>query len=142
MPRVQEGNLVVPTEPVPHVVRWQQAGYGCDDCPVRDVLDQIGDKWTTLVMMTLQTGPHRFNELQRSVPDISKRMLTQSLRNLERDGLVSRQVFPTKPPAVEYRLTPLGMSLLEPLGILVRWAERHHGQIRQARTIYDTAAME
>lgn len=143
MPRVQEGNCAIAamSESEAHILRWRREGYDCGDCPVRDVLDQIGDKWTTLVLMTLQTGPHRFNELQRSVPDISKRMLTQSLRNLERDGLVSRHVFPTKPPSVEYRLSALGESLLAPLGILVEWAERHHRQIRQARTDYDAAAM-
>ncbi|MGH6837555.1 MAG: winged helix-turn-helix transcriptional regulator [Methylocella sp.] len=75
-------------------------------CPVRDVLDRIGDKWSILMIMTLATRPQRFSELHRAIRDISKRMLTQTLRDLERDGLITRHVFPTKPPSVEYRLAP------------------------------------
>lgn len=106
-------------------------------CPVRDVLDRIGDKWSTLVVSTLARGPYRFSALQRTIPDISKRMLTQTLRELERDGLIARTVFPTKPPSVEYRLTPLGESMLEPLKVLVQWADRSHVAIRNARLAYD-----
>lgn len=107
------------------------------NCPVRDVLDRVGDKWSTLVLVTLSGGPHRFSAALRAVPDISKRMLTQTLRDLERDGMVARTVFPTKPPSVEYRLTPLGETILEPLTALVRWADRHHAEIRAARQSYD-----
>ena len=99
----------------------------------RDVLDKIGDKWSTLFIALLGEKPHRFGELRRAVPDISQRMLTQTLRDLQRDGLVSRHVFPTVPPSVEYRLTPLGQSLLEPLSHLIRWAEVHHAHIKAAR---------
>jgi len=106
-------------------------------CPVREVLDRIGDKWSTLVLGTLANGPHRFSALQRVVADISKRMLTQTLRDLERDGLIMRTVFPTKPPSVEYRLTPLGETILEPLGVLVQWANRAHAAIKSARLAYD-----
>lgn len=106
------------------------------DCPVRDVLDQIGDKWSTLFILILGERSRRFGELRRAVPDISQRMLTQTLRDLQRDGIVHREVFPTVPPAVEYSLTDLGRSLLEPLGHLVRWADRHHGQIRSARETF------
>jgi len=88
-------------------------------CPVRDVLDRIGDKWSVLVIMTLATRPQRFSELRRAIRDISKRMLTQTLRDLERDGLITRHVYATKPPSVEYRLAPLGQSLLEPMASLV-----------------------
>src|SRR5262245_30613444 len=102
-------------------------------CPVRDVLDRIGGKWTTLIVMILATRPHRFGELKRAVPDISQRMLTQTLRDLQRDGLISRHVFPTLPPSVEYRMTPLGRSLVPPLLALVRWAARNHEAIRAAR---------
>jgi DNA-binding HxlR family transcriptional regulator len=102
-------------------------------CPVRDVLDQLGDKWSTLVLTTLGERPHRFGELRRAIPDVSQRMLTQTLRDLQRDGLVSRRVFATVPPSVEYRLTPLGVSLLDPLAILVRWAADNHAAIRTAR---------
>jgi DNA-binding HxlR family transcriptional regulator len=110
------------------------------DCPVRDVLDRIGDKWSTLMVISLAGGPRRFGQLRRAIPDISKRMLTQTLRDLERDGLITRHVFPTKPPSVEYRLSRLGESLLAPLSALADWAENHHGAIRTARTAYDEAA--
>ena len=109
------------------------------DCPVRDVLDRIGDKWSTLILGTLAAGPHRFSAVLRAIPDISKRMLTQTFRDLERDGLIARTVFPTKPPSVEYRLTPLGETILEPLNVLVRWADRSHAAIRIARCTFDEA---
>jgi DNA-binding HxlR family transcriptional regulator len=115
-------------------------GEDISDCPVRDVLDQIGDKWSMLFVQLLGERPHRFGELRRAVPDISQRMLTQTLRDLQRDGLVAREVFPTVPPGVEYRLTPLGQTLLEPLSHVVRWATEHHGQIRQAREAFRRAA--
>ncbi len=108
-------------------------------CPVRDVLDRIGDKWSTLILITLAQGPHRFSAVQRAIPDISKRMLTQTFRDLERDGLIARTVFPTKPPSVEYCLTPLGETLLEPLTVLVRWANRSHAAIKNARSAFDEA---
>ena len=103
-------------------------------CPIRDVMDHIGDKWSSLLMVALGTRPHRFGELKRAVPDISQRMLTQTLRDLQRDGLVSRHVFPTQPPSVEYRLTPLGESMMPPLMGLMKWAADHHAQIREARS--------
>jgi len=110
------------------------------DCPVRDVLTRIGDKWSTLILLTLAVGPHRFSAVQRAVPDISKRMLAQTLRDLERDGLVARAVFATKPPSVEYRLTPLGQTILEPLAALTRWADASHAAIRDARSAFDRGA--
>lgn len=113
---------------------------GLTNCPIRDVLDQIGDKWSTLFISLLGEKPHRFGELRRAVPDISQRMLTQTLRDLQRDGLVSRHVYPTVPPSVEYNLTPLGHSLLEPLSHLIRWAEDHHAHIRAARGEYESQA--
>lgn len=109
-------------------------------CPVRDVLDRIGDKWTTLILMQVAQAPRRFSEIQRAVPDISKRMLTQSLRLLERDGMVERRVYPTQPPSVDYRLRPLGRSVLNPLSALIAWAELNHSDIRHARERYDGAA--
>lgn len=109
------------------------------NCPVRDVLDHVAAKWTTLILIALGDGPLRFGELRRALPDISKRMLTQSLRDLERDGLLTRHVFPTKPPSVEYRLSPLGQSMLAPLGALVQWAAQAHPAIQQARQVYDAA---
>jgi len=110
------------------------------DCPVRRVLDQISDKWSTLLIMTLAEKPLRFGALRRALPDISQRMLTQTLRNLQRDGLVSRHVHPTVPPSVEYRLTPLGQSFLAPLNALIQWADAHFGAIATARDAFEHAA--
>lgn len=110
-------------------------------CPVRGVLDKISDKWSMLLVMTLAAGARRFNQLHREVPDISQKMLTQTLRELQRDGLVSRQVFDTKPPSVEYRLTPLGHSIIVPFGYLIRWADENHRSIDGARAMYDAAAV-
>lgn len=108
-------------------------------CPVRDVLDRIGQKWPLLILIALDPGPLRFSRLQRTVGDISKRMLTQSLRDLERDGLLTRRVYPTKPPAVEYALTALGRSALDPIAALAAWADQHHDTIRAARRSFDAA---
>ena len=116
---------------------WQKQDFNAANCPVRDVLDQISGKWTTLLMIVLADAPHRFSDLQRAVPDISKRMLTQTLRDLERDGLITRHVFPTKPPSVEYRLAPLGQSMLAPLAALIGWAEASHASIQDARAQFD-----
>lgn len=108
-------------------------------CPVRDVLDRVAQKWTLLILTALEPQPRRFSALQRAVGDISKRMLTQTLRQLERDGMIARQVFPTKPPSVEYRLTPLGRSALDPIAGLMHWADAHHATIRAARAAFDAA---
>ncbi|MFC0691401.1 winged helix-turn-helix transcriptional regulator [Paraburkholderia humisilvae] len=108
-------------------------------CAVRDVLDRIGDKWSMLMIMELATRSQRFSALHRAIPDISKRMLTQTLRDLERDGLVTRHVFPTKPPSVEYRLAPLGQSLLDPMAALIDWADRRYSDIHAARVRFDGA---
>ena len=110
-------------------------------CPVRDVLDHLAGKWSTLLLLYLEAGPRRFGALRRGVPQISKRMLTQTLRDLERDGFISRQAFPTKLPSVEYRLTALGESFLVPLHAVILWVETQHGQIRRARTCYDAKAV-
>ena len=107
------------------------------NCPVRDVIDRVSGKWSSLLLMALGVRPHRFGELKRAVPDISQRMLTQSLRDLQRDGLISRHVFATVPPSVEYRLTPLGESLIPPFMILAGWANANHDAIRAARAAYD-----
>lgn len=109
-------------------------------CPMRDVLDRIGDAWSLLVMLELAKGPCRFNALARVVDGISRRMLTVTLRNLERDGLVSRKVLPSSPPMVEYALTPLGLSLQGALEGLRDWAVDHQRQINNNRLAYDTRA--
>jgi DNA-binding HxlR family transcriptional regulator len=119
---------------------WRDQGFTSADCPVRDVVDHLGDKWSTLILSLLFIGPKRFGALRRAVPDISQRMLTQTLRYLQRDGLIEREVFPTKPPSVEYSLSPLGMSLQTPLNALIAWAVAHHGAIREARARYDGEA--
>ena len=94
-------------------------------CPSRAVLDRIADKWTALIIHALSGGTLRYGELQRRVGGISQKMLTQTLRSLENDGLVGRVVYPVVPPMVEYSLTPLGRSLQEPLSAICRWAERN-----------------
>lgn len=99
-------------------------------CPVSEVFRRIGDKWSMLLVILLGSRPHRYNELHRSIEGISQRMLTRTLRNLESDGLVQRTVFPSVPPSVEYRLTPLGESLLQPLSGLADWAVLHSDQFR------------
>jgi DNA-binding HxlR family transcriptional regulator len=109
------------------------------ECPVRGILDRLGDKWTTLIVVVLSQRPHRFSEIRRAIPDISKRMLTQTLRDLERDGMIARRVFPTSPPSVEYRMTKLGESLLVPLVGLIAWAESSQNRIAIARTAFDAA---
>ena len=108
-----------------------------DDCPVRDVLDHIGGKWNSLMLLALADGPMRFSQLRRFIPDISQRMLTQTLRDLQRDGYLVRTVYPTLPPSVEYGLTDLGHSLLTPVRALVQWSQANHATIRQARSAYD-----
>ncbi|WP_346294648.1 helix-turn-helix transcriptional regulator [Rhodopseudomonas sp. P1] len=121
---------------------WRELGFDASRCPVRNVLDHLGSKWSTLLLIALAEKPMRFNALLRDVPDISKRMLTQTLRDLERDGLVARQVFPTKPPSVEYRLSASGESVLGPLTALVGWAEQNFPEIERARARFDSAAQE
>lgn len=106
-------------------------------CAVRDILDRVGDSWSVLVVLRLGEEPRRFNELKRRVGAISQRMLTVTLRHLERDGLVARRVTPSTPPQVEYRLTDLGRSLLTPIAALSEWAFAHQPEIQQARAGYD-----
>ncbi len=105
------------------------------DCPSRQLLDRIGDRWTVLVIGALEDGPQRFSQLARRVDGVSQKMLTQTLRALEADGLVLRTAHPEVPPRVEYELTELGRSLLEPLGALVAWASVHMGEVRASREL-------
>jgi DNA-binding HxlR family transcriptional regulator len=106
-------------------------------CPTRTVLDTIADKWATLVIDLLGQGPRRFGALRRAIGGISQKMLTQTLRSLERDGLVSRRVYPTTPPSVEYALTPLGETLTAPIGALRAWSEANIAQVLAARAAFD-----
>lgn len=113
-----------------------------EDCrAVSEVLSRVGDKWTVLVVSTLGNGPKRFNELRKALGSISQRMLTLTLRALERDGLVTRTVFPTVPPRVDYELTRLGRSLLEPVSELGLWARNNRATIAEARRKFDTGGI-
>lgn len=108
------------------------------DCRrVSEILGRVGDKWTVLIVMTLRERPRRFNDIKRTVGGISQQMLTRTLKGLERDGMVTRTVFPTVPPQVEYELTPLGHSLSEPVIRLGEWAQAHSDEIERNRTRYD-----
>lgn len=109
-------------------------------CPLRDLLSRLGDKWSVLVLITLARKPEqkaRFSEMKKEIEDISQRMLTSTLRNLERDGLLKRTVFPEVPPRVEYELTGLGKSILTPMEALVNWIENNWSDIRQSRRTFD-----
>jgi DNA-binding HxlR family transcriptional regulator len=104
---------------------------------IAPILQRVGDKWSILIVMILARGPHRFNELKRMVDGISQRMLTLNLRGLEREGLISRKIFPTIPPKVEYALTDLGRSLCDPVIALGQWAEENFDAIEAARQAFD-----
>jgi DNA-binding HxlR family transcriptional regulator len=107
-------------------------------CPaVREVLNRVGDKWSVQIVDLLGEGSMRFSDLRRAIEGISQRMLTLTLRGLERDGLVTRTVFPEIPPRVEYELTRLGKTLLEPISALADWAEAHRTSIQEARQKFD-----
>ena len=108
-----------------------------NDCEVRQILDRIGDKWSLLVIALLDENRLRFTELRRKVDGISQRMLTVTLRQLERDGLVRRTVHPVVPPRVDYELTPLGVTLHATIQTLVTWTEAHQAEIAAARAAYD-----
>jgi len=110
----------------------------CDpNCPSRQVLDLIANKWTAIIIYRLSRGTKRYSELQREIGGISQKMLTQTLRSLERDGIVNRKVYPVVPPMVEYSLTPLGETLIEPLSALCQWAEAYIPEVEAARNQYD-----
>ena len=120
-----------------------QGGHAgvADSCrPITDILTRVGDKWSVLVVMLLGNGTKRFNEMRRLIGGISQRMLTLTLRGLERDGLVTRTVFPTVPPRVDYALTDLGRSLLIPISALGMWAHGHRDAIDAARLEFDARA--
>ena len=123
--------------PSPHL------DHTSSDCrAVSSVLARVGDKWTVLIVALLGDGPKRFNEIKRMVGGISQRMLTLTLRGLERDGLVTRTVFPTVPPRVDYELTPLGRSLWEPVEALGAWARGNMDEIEAARRRFDARAQD
>ena len=126
----QEGTLDIPS--TLHVP---------EDCrAVSEILARVGDKWTVLVVGVLGNGPKRFSEIRRNLGSISQRMLTLTLRGLERDGLVTRTVYPSIPPRVDYELTKLGRSLLEPVSAMGLWARQNRATIEVARRRFDAAA--
>jgi len=130
--RTQEGTNLIPANL--HVP---------DDCrAVSEVLARVGDKWTILVVGELGPGPRRFNEIRKALGSISQRMLTLTLRGLERDGLVTRTVFPTIPPKVEYELTALGRSLLVPVSGIGLWARQNRAAIQEARQRFDVTTRD
>ncbi|WP_141576948.1 helix-turn-helix domain-containing protein [Actinomadura sp. WMMA1423] len=118
------------------VLQWDQRA----DCEVRQILDRVADKWSLLVIALLDKRSLRFTELRRAIDGVSQRMLTRTLRHLERDGLVSRTVHATVPPRVDYRLTPMGATLHSTIRALVVWTEEHQNAIAAARAAYDERA--
>ena len=106
---------------------------------VREVLNRVGDKWSVLIVGMLGDGPKRFSELRRSIEGISQRMLTLTLRGLERDGLITRTIFPTIPPRVDYELTAMGRTLLKPITALAEWSEENRVRIQGARNLFDAS---
>ncbi len=123
------------TDCCPEVFQWDRR----EDCEVRQILDRIADKWSLLIIALLDDGSLRFTELKRRIDGVSQRMLTVTLRQLERDGLVRRTVHPVVPPRVDYELTELGRTLHETVQTLVRWTEAHQGDIAAARRRFDEA---
>ncbi len=109
-------------------------------CRIREILERVGDKWSLQVIFHLGAGAQRFTGLKRSIDGVSQRMLTVTLRGLERDGIVSRTMYPVIPPRVEYALTPLGATLLDAAGTLVSWADAHLAEVDAARAAYDARA--
>jgi DNA-binding HxlR family transcriptional regulator len=114
----------------------RQFPLSTEACPIRDVLDRLGDRWTVLVLLELAGGTLRFSEIRKRIADISPRMLAQTLRHLEQDGLVTRTVFPTVPPRVDYALTALGESFFERVQMLAQWAAENQQAVRAARRAY------
>lgn len=113
-----------------------------DNCPSRRVLDRLADKWTVLIVAKLSEGTQRFGELRRAIEGISPKVLTQTLRSLERDGIVSRRMYATIPPKVEYSLTPLGHTLVGLVAAIRDWAEQHIDQVETAQRQFDARSEE
>ncbi|WP_315831497.1 helix-turn-helix domain-containing protein [Bradyrhizobium prioriisuperbiae] len=112
------------------------------ECPTRVILDRVGDKWAVLLLLLLMEGPRRFNELRRAVGGISQKMLSQTLKSLERDGLVRRRAIATVPVTVEYSITPLGLTLAQAVDPLRQWAENNLKDVQAAQRRYDSASKE
>lgn len=121
----------------------QQVAWNVYDanCPTRQVLNRIADKWTVLVVTALESETKRFSALQREVGGVSQKMLTQTLRGLERDGLIKRTIYPTVPPKVEYSLTPLGQTLVLMLDAIRTWSETHIEEVLKAQNVFDSVGV-
>lgn len=135
---MEEGTFEEPSDccgTEPEAFQWDTR----EDCEVRQILDRVADKWSLLVIALLERRTLRFTELRRTIDGISQRMLTVTLRQLERDGLVSRTVYPVVPPRVEYELTQLGATLHDTIKSLVDWTETHQAEIAAARAAYDAS---
>jgi DNA-binding HxlR family transcriptional regulator len=137
--RKEDGTLNCPSHSEGTGDEWWERARLSGACEARRILDLIGDKWSVFVIALLGGRRRRFTELKREIDGISQRMLTLTLRQLERDGLVERTVFPVVPPRVEYELTALGETLLATVQSLIEWAAAHHVEIAAARERYDTA---
>lgn len=124
---------------VPHMDVREPIDEDHPTCQLRDILDRVGDKWSVLVMNLLAAGPKRYSELHRAIDGISQRMLTLTLRSLERDGLVHRTVTPTSPPRVDYTLTEVGETLRAPVHVLIKWADEHRDYVAKSRLRHDMA---
>lgn len=125
---MEQGNLI----PIPFVFE--------QPCPIRDVLDRIGDQWSLLILQVLEHGTMRFSAINRAIGDISKQMLSKTLKRLEEDGFIRRTLYPEVPPRVEYELTDLGRSFLVPMKGLIVWADEHHRAICEARAKHTARA--
>jgi DNA-binding HxlR family transcriptional regulator len=138
---MEDGTILFPGHT--EVTEGDRTGVtGTHACELRDLLDRLADKWSLLVVEVLGDGTLRFGALRREIDDISQRMLTLTLRNLERDGLVTRTVHPEVPPRVDYALTPLGRSLLDAMTPLVAWSRAHRDEVAGARDAYDARRAE
>ena len=136
----RESNKKAPDRDVSYLLETAKATPLYSEEEIRCFLDQIAEKWTLRVMELLENGPKRFSSLRREMNGISQKMLTQTLRELERNGFVKRKVYPEVPPRVDYTLTPLGRSLSEPLAVIRRWLGDHADEITDARVSYDGRA--
>jgi DNA-binding HxlR family transcriptional regulator len=132
---MQEGTFIAPGFPGETITR--EPDVYAANCPTRQLLDRIADKWSVLILTTLGGGATRFNLLRRRIDGISQKMLSQTLRSLERDGLVARHVVPTVPVSVSYAITPLGTELLDALQAMIDWAERRMTTVGRAQAAYD-----
>ncbi|MEE4453511.1 helix-turn-helix domain-containing protein [Novosphingobium resinovorum] len=137
---MQEGTFTAPGY-LQETARLTPDVYAAD-CPTRQLLDRIADKWSVLILTTLGGGGMRFNGLRRRIDGISQKMLSQTLRSLERDGLVLREVVPTVPVSVSYAVTPLGRELLDALQAMIDWAERRMAAVASAQVAYDRREVE